>query len=151
MSFVIEHRLPTRSEFQALRAQTNWGVPDQATAETALQNSFSGVVGLENGKAVGMARTVGDGCLILYIQDVVISADHRSKGLGKLLIQALMDEAAKTCLPTCTVGLFAATGQDGFYQKLGFGLRNNPAYGPGMHAQLSNLAQADLAKAVGGA
>lgn len=141
MTIHIEHRLPTADEFTALRGQTEWGVPDEVTAETVLRHSFSGVVALEDGKAIGMARTVGDGCLILYIQDVVISANHRSQGIGQSLVRALLDEAAKTCLPSCTVGLFAATGQEGFYKKLGFGSRPNPAYGPGMHGALSDLAK----------
>ena len=141
MTILIEHRLPSVEEFIRLRAQTDWGVPDHMTAKTVLQRSFSGVVALENNVVVGMARTVGDGCLILYIQDVVLSASHRSQGLGKSLIQALLDEAAKTCLPSCTIGLFAAMGQDGFYEKLGFGTRNKPGYGPGMHGTLSSLAK----------
>ena len=141
MTFKIEHRLPTVSEFITLRAETNWGIPDHVTVETVLDRSFSGVVAVEGGKVIGMVRTVGDGCLILYIQDVIISASHRSQGIGRFLIQALLDEATNTCSPNCTVGLFAATGQAGFYEKLGFGIRNKPGYGPGMHATLSDLAK----------
>lgn len=145
MTLTIEHRLPTPAEFIALRSQTDWGVPDDEATEAVLAHSFSGVVAVEAGEAVGMARTVGDGCLILYIQDVVIASSHRSKGLGRKLLQALLDEAAKSCLPSCTIGLFAATGQTGFYEKLGFGTRKHPAYGPGMHATLSTLAKAGRA------
>ena len=141
MTFDIEHRLPTASEFIALRAETDWGTPDRVTTQTVLNRSFSGVVAIENGKVIGMVRTIGDGCLILYIQDVIISASHRSQGIGRFLIQALLDEAANTCLPNCTIGLFAATGQAGFYEKLGFGIRNKTGYGPGMHATLSDLAK----------
>ena len=145
MTVKIEHRLPTASEFIKLRSQTDWGVPSEETTKTVLQHSFSGVVAVENNEAVGMARTVGDGCLILYIQDVVIAAPHRSKGLGRTLLQALLEESAKSCSSSCTVGLFAATGQTGFYEKLGFGTRNHPAYGPGMHGVLSELAKAGSA------
>ena len=141
MTFTIEQRLPTPIEFRSLRGQTDWGVPDIEATETVLKYSFSGVVAVDHGTVVGMARTVGDGCLILYIQDVVIAAPYRSQGLGRALIQALLNEASKTCLPSCTVGLFAAKGQAAFYEKLGFGVRHNPAYGPGMHGELSKLAK----------
>jgi ribosomal protein S18 acetylase RimI-like enzyme len=141
MSVEIEHRLPNVSEFMALRGETDWGVPNESATELVLSRSFSGVVATENGKAVGMARTVGDGCLILYIQDVIVAPSHRSTGIGRLLIRSLLLESSKSCLPSCTIGLFAATGQSGFYEKLGFGTRNNPAYGPGMHAPLSKLAK----------
>lgn len=145
MTVKIEHRLPTSSEFIQLRSQTDWGVPDHAAIEVVLKHSFSGVVAIENGETIGMARTVGDGHLILYIQDVIIAPSHRSQGLGRTLLQALLDEAAKDCLPSCTIGLFAATGQAGFYEKLGFGIRQSPAYGPGMHGTLSKLAKSNKA------
>ena len=101
------------------------------------------MVAIENDRVIGMARTVGDGCVILYIQDVIVTASHRAQGVGLSLIQGLLNEAARTCLPDCTVGLFAAIGQDGFYSKLGFSTRNNPAYGPGMHGALSELAKCE--------
>ncbi len=145
MTIEIQYRLPTPSEFRALRTETDWGVPDHAVTEAVLAHSFSGIVALDDGKMVGMARTVGDGCLILYIQDVVIASSHRGQGIGRALLRALLQEAAKTCLPSCTIGLFAAAGQAEFYEKLGFGTRKPPAYGPGMHAALSELAKASHA------
>jgi len=141
MSIEIEHRLPNVSEFRALRSETDWGVPTHSATETVLSLSYSGIVATEDGKIIGMVRTVGDGCLILYIQDVIVASSHRSKGIGRLLIQSLLEEASKSCLPSCTIGLFAATGQTGFYEKFGFGTRNNPSYGPGMHGKLSDLAK----------
>jgi ribosomal protein S18 acetylase RimI-like enzyme len=140
----IEHRLPTAMEFANLRIQTDWGVPDVDVIETVLARSFSGVVAMEEGKAIGMARTVGDGHLILYLQDVVIAKAYRNRGIGKHLIQALLQALDADCSPDCTVGLFAAIGQTGFYEGLGFKTRGNTAYGPGMHAPLSDLAKSDI-------
>ena len=125
----------------ALRVETDWGVPDRSVVETLLNRSFSGVVAIENDRVIGMARTVGDGCVILYIQDVIVTAAYRAQGVGLDLIRGLLNKATQTCLPNCTVGLFAAIGQDGFYSKLGFSTRNHPAYGPGMHGALSDLAK----------
>ena len=141
----LEHRLPTASEFMNLRAETDWGVPVRSVVGTLLERSFSGVVAIENERVIGMARTVGDGCVILYIQDVIVTASHRAQGVGIDLVQGLLHKAAQTCLPDCTVGLFAAVGQDGFYSKLGFSTRNNSAYGPGMHGTLSDLAKPENA------
>ena len=141
MCVEIEYRLPSISEFMSLRGETDWGVPSQSETETLLNRTYSGVIMTDNGNAIGMARTVGDGCLILYIQDVIIAASHRSRGIGRILIRSLLEDAAKSCLPSCTVGLFAATGQIGFYEKLGFHTRNHPAYGPGMQGTLSELAK----------
>jgi len=140
----IEHRLPTVSEFIKLRAQTDWGVPDAKLVEQVLERSFSGCVAIEDGQVIGMARTVGDGHLILYIQDVIISPEHRRQGIGQALMKALLCELEKTCSLSCTIGLFAAIGQAGFYEDLGFSPRGNSAYGPGMHGTLSELAKSTL-------
>ena len=137
----IEHRLPTISEFLTLRAQTDWGVPDPNIVEKVLDRSFSGIVAMDGGQAIGMARTVGDGHLILYIQDVIISAAHRKQGIGRALMKDLLNELENTCSSNCTVGLFAAIGQTGFYEDLGFSTRGNSTYGPGMHGTLSELAK----------
>lgn len=142
MSVTIEARLPTVSEFTALRRETRWGTPDPIITKTVLKRSFSGVVATDQNKVIGMARTVGDGCLILYIQDVVVTAPHRSKGVGRALIRAVIDEALTSCLPSCTIGLFAAMGQAGFYEKLGFHIRSTPSFGPAMQGTLSTLAKA---------
>lgn len=141
----LEHRLPTASEYMELRAETDWGVPGIRVVETLLKRSFSGVVAIENDRVIGMARTVGDGCVILYIQDVIVTASYRAQGVGLGLVQGLLNKAAQTCFPDCTIGLFAAIGQDGFYSKLGFSTRSNPAFGPGMHGTLSKLAKSDNA------
>lgn len=143
MTLRIENRLPTVSEFQLLRGEANWGVPDQETTKKVLKNTFSGVVAIKDDAVVGMARTVGDGCLILYVQDVIIASSYRASGIGRTLLTSLLDDAYKSCLPSCTIGLFAATNQSGFYRKLGFSERSNPFYGPGMHAKLSDLAKAN--------
>lgn len=137
----IENRLPTVSEFISLRAQTNWGVPTPEIARTVLKRSLSGIVALDDNQIIGMARTVGDGHLILYIQDVVVDANYRSKGIGRALIEKLLKKLQSKCSPDCTIGLFAAIGQSGFYEGLGFSKRGNTAYGPGMHGTLSDLAK----------
>ena len=137
----IEHRMPTSEEFIKLRSQTDWGVPELSIVNTVLKRSFSGVVAIDGQQVIGMARTVGDGHLILYIQDVIISASHRKQGVGRRLLEALLSALDENCAKDCTIGLFAAVGQTDFYKKLGFHERGNKAYGPGMQGTLSELAK----------
>ena len=137
----IEHRLPTVAEFIKLRSQTDWGVPEPHVVAAVLNRSFSGIVAIDGVQTIGMARTVGDGHLILYIQDVIIAAAYRKQGVGRRLIEALLAALDENCAKDCTVGLFAAIGQTAFYGKLGFSERGNKAYGPGMHGTLSELAK----------
>ncbi len=147
MTVLIEHRLPSDVEFMALRAETDWGTPSYETAEATLAASLCGAVAIQSGQTVGIVRAVGDGGLNLYLQDVIIAKHDRSKGLGTQLIQAFVVHLGETYPPSCLIGLFAAKNQSPFYHGFGFNSRPTTGFGPGMHATLSHLTQAALAKA----
>jgi GNAT superfamily N-acetyltransferase len=58
--------------------------------ERAIQNSL--VFGVyDGGKQIGMARVVSDYSIFAYLCDVFIHEDYRSHGLGKWLIQTVME------------------------------------------------------------
>jgi ribosomal protein S18 acetylase RimI-like enzyme len=147
MTLKVENRVPTAAEFIALRAETNWGAQDRQTTQTALNASLCGAVGIRDGQTIAMVRAVGDGVLNIYIQDVIVSKNARSLGVGKALLHAFVAHLGETYPSSCIIGLFAAEGQSEFYDKFGFVSRPTLGFGPGMHATLSNLTQAALAKA----
>jgi len=60
--------------------------------ERALQNSL--VFGVYDGdKQIGLARVVSDYSVFAYLCDVFIHEDYRAHGLGKWLIQTVMEHA----------------------------------------------------------
>jgi N-acetylglutamate synthase-like GNAT family acetyltransferase len=66
------------------------GIPVHAV-ERAVRNSLVvGVYGPSGGQ-VGFARMVTDHASFGYLADVFVLEEHQGKGLGKLLVQALMD------------------------------------------------------------
>lgn len=140
-----ETRLPTPEEFISLRKETDWGVPTIEQARQALSHSPYGMVVLDEDHLVGMMRCVGDGCIILYIQDVIVAENYRGQGIGQTLISTLITELETHCDPDCRIGLFAATGQEGFYKRLGFRARGCSTYGAGMHAKFDALRHHRLA------
>ena len=42
---------------------------------------------------IGLIRTVGDGCYMLYIQDLLIHPDYQRKGIGTVLIKKILEDA----------------------------------------------------------
>lgn len=140
-----ETRLPTPEEFVRLRKETDWGVPTIEQTRQALSHSPWGMVALNGDACIGMVRCVGDGSIILYIQDVIITENYRGQGIGQTLMSKLIAELETHCDPDCRIGLFAATGQEGFYERLGFTTRGCSTYGPGMHAKFDALRQQRLA------
>ncbi|KAJ9092062.1 hypothetical protein QFC19_008836 [Naganishia cerealis] len=59
----------------------------------------------------------------MYIHEVAVAVDHQAKGIGKQIIQYVMEEAKQGGL---NVALTAAPGKAGFYEKLGFKARGKP-------------------------
>jgi len=49
------------------------------------------VVALENSRVVGFARALFDGASNGYISTVTVAADRRGRGIGRMLVQKLME------------------------------------------------------------
>lgn len=67
---------------------------------------------------VGIIRAVGDGCSILYIQDLIVHPAHQRKGIGSRLMQEMLEafpDVNQTVLLTDDTAENAA-----FYEKAGF-------------------------------
>lgn len=65
---------------------------------------------------IGAGRVLADGLDCAYICDVVIHPDYQGEGLGKQIMQSLIEqsEGHKKII------LYANVGKEGFYAKLGF-------------------------------
>ena len=88
---------------------------DPATLARAHAASFACVYAWDNGKLVGSARAVSDGVLYATIYDVVVDPACQGKGVGRKLVQNLIDR-----LPVERIFLTSVPDKQGFYAKLGF-------------------------------
>ncbi len=79
---------------------------------------FALVVKKDEGRAIGMGRLISDGVSDAYIQDLVIMNDFRGLGLGKKLVNYLINHCKSKNINW--IGLISEPGQDGFYSDLGF-------------------------------
>lgn len=68
-----------------------WRTPADIEAQLAASWRVVGVYE-EGGAQVGFARAVSDGVAFAYLADVVIDPAHRGHGLGKLLVQTMIDD-----------------------------------------------------------
>jgi GNAT superfamily N-acetyltransferase len=68
------------------------------------------------GRLVGFGRAVTDGVFRAYIEDVVVSADHRGRGVGAALVTALHRELA----PVHVISAFFDPSLTDFYARLGY-------------------------------
>ena len=117
-----------------LRAAVGWKKLDNEQAIMALKNSIYTLTATIDDKVVGMARMVGDGAVICYIQDLVVHPSYQKLGVGQVLMEKLVGHAEEikiqgTELMLC---LMCAKGREGFYEKCGFIAIPTEHLGPGM-------------------
>ncbi|MCR8968516.1 GNAT family N-acetyltransferase [Facklamia sp. 7083-14-GEN3] len=60
--------------------------------EKAIQNSLKVWTAWEGDQLIGLARVVGDGLTIIYIQDILILEDYQRQGVGSMLLQKVLKE-----------------------------------------------------------
>lgn len=58
-----------------------------------LPGAFSYISAWDGDRLVGLIRTVGDGCSILYIQDLLVHPDYQRQGIGQALITQTLETA----------------------------------------------------------
>lgn len=124
----------TLTEYLELRASVNWKVLKEEQARMALENSTYTVAAYEDGQIVGMGRIVSDGAVISYIQDLVVRKECQKKGVGKLLINNLVEYVNSITMEgsEMMLCLMCAKGREEFYKKYGFIARPTDNLGPGM-------------------
>lgn len=125
--------------YLALRESVQWKALKREQAEKALKNSLYILTAYEGEQAVGMGRIVGDGAVICYVQDLIVSPDYQGKGLGSELLARLIAYAETLRLPETEMmlDLMCAKGREQFYQKHNFVARPTQTLGPGMIQYLS--------------
>ncbi len=113
--------IPTLQEYKFLCSSVGWDkVMNFEAAETSLRNSVYSVIVKDYQNIIGMGRIVGDGALYFYIQDIIVHPDYQGYGIGKEIMNALMDYIEEHAPNKAFVGLFASEGRGGFYEKYKF-------------------------------
>lgn len=120
--------------YLALRASVHWKLLTREQAQKALFNSLYTITALKRGKPVGMGRIVGDGAVICYIQDFVVKSECQGEGIGRRMMERLIQYAENLRMENSEMMLclMCAKGRETFYEKFGFIPRPTESLGPGM-------------------
>ena len=122
-------------EYLYLREQVGWAQLTDKQAQLALENCLYNIKAVdEKGYILGMGRIVGDGAVICYIQDLVVIPEAQGKGVGSIIIDALINyvKEIKDEGSTMMLCLMCAKGREPFYEKHNFISRPTDKLGPGM-------------------
>jgi spermidine synthase len=82
-------------QLKSLYKEAGWWSENEDTVDPDLihkiiQGSFCFAVASINGRIIGMGRAISDGASDAYIQDVVVSAEFRGRGIAVLIMDALI-------------------------------------------------------------
>jgi ribosomal protein S18 acetylase RimI-like enzyme len=83
---------------------------------TAFSNSMHRAFVRDGGALIAAGRAVADGVDCAYLCDIAVHPAHQGTGLGKALIQHLVDRAHGHR----KILLYAVPGRESFYRKFGF-------------------------------
>ena len=129
----------TPEEYMEMRRIVNWGEFPLEQAAVGLDNSFILIcIRDKEGNPIGLGRVISDGGYVIYIADVIVCPEYQGQGLGRVIMETLMERIKATLKPgyRAMVSLMAAKGKEEFYNKFGFENRPNESVGCGMHQWL---------------
>ena len=90
----IDQRQLKQADVLALYQAVGWNMytRDPKKLERAIAQSLSVLGAYDGDQLVGLIRAVGDGETILFIQDLLVLPSYQRQGIGRQLVNALVDQ-----------------------------------------------------------
>ncbi|MCY7294941.1 GNAT family N-acetyltransferase [Alteromonas sp. a30] len=111
-------------QFIALLNESTLGerrpVSDAECMKGMVENSNLIVTAWNNGKLVGVARSLTDFHYACYLSDLAVSKHYQKQGIGKRLQQLTQEQLG----PKCKLILLSAPAANNYYPSIGY--TNNP-------------------------
>jgi GNAT superfamily N-acetyltransferase len=108
------------AEIVALYESVGWSAYTEAPATlyAAIAGSSHVVTARRGERLVGLARAVSDNATICYLQDVLVRPDEQGNGVGRALVQAVLDRYRAVRQKVLLTD--DEPGQRAFYETLGY-------------------------------
>lgn len=116
----INYKAPAPSEYINLRVEGGLSSKSLEAATIGLANSLFTVSIYEENTLIGLGRVVGDGGTVFHVVDIVVRPSFQGQGLGKIIMQEIMDYLDKNTYPGSYVSLIADEPANKLYEKFGF-------------------------------
>ena len=124
-------------EYMAMRKAVGWHEFPLEQAAEGLKNCYIWCI-REDDRPIALGRIIWDHGYVIYIADVIVLPEFQGKGLGRKIMETMMDFIRAQMKPgyLFMVSLMSAKGKNEFYKKFGFVDRPSEQFGPGMHQWL---------------
>jgi len=95
-------------------------VDNKETFEAMLKNANLTITAWDQGKLIGISRSLTDFAYVTYLADLAVDQEYQRMGIGKELIA----QTQKRLGPNCMIVLLAAPKANEYYEHIGF--EHNP-------------------------
>lgn len=91
---IKEEVIPSSEQLLHLYKDVGWTAytDEPEVLKKAINNCLKVWTAWDGEQLVGLARVVGDGYTILYIQDILILENYQRQGIGSKLLQLILEE-----------------------------------------------------------
>ena len=128
MSYLLKKEIPSVADYIAIRLAAGLSRKSEEAARIGLGNSLFGVVVYHGATAepVGIGRVIGDGGCFFEVTDIAVLPAHQKKGVGDMIMKAIMGYLHTNAPKTAYVSLMADHGTPHFYKRYGFNFAEMP-------------------------
>lgn len=126
MEYELRQEIPSVCDYINIRLKAGLSRKSEEAAAIGLANSIYSVVVYFDQKPMGIGRIIGDRGCFFEITDMAVLPEHQKKGVGALIMNALVDYLHSNAPGTAYVSLMADHGTPHFYEKYGFTLAEMP-------------------------
>ena len=81
-----------KDEILRLYSEVGWTAytENMVALEEGYKNSLLVLAAYEGDELLGIIRAVGDGCTIVFVQDILVFPGHQRRGVGTALLEAVL-------------------------------------------------------------
>ena len=116
---IVSQDIPVKV-YRNLRITCGLSPKTQEASEIGLSHSIYSVMIKDEKEVIGMGRIIGDGGCFCQIVDICVHPSRQGRGLGKLIMQNLMDYIQAKLPESCYISLIADGDAAFLYEKFGF-------------------------------
>ena len=135
MKYILKEEIPSIKNYIEIRVKAGLSKKSEEAAALGLPNSIYSVVVYFDNKPIGIGRVIGDGGCFFEVTDIAVLPEHQKKGVGVMIMEALVSYLKNNAPSTAYVSLMADHGTPHFYEKFGFTLSELPK-SAGMHMRI---------------
>jgi ribosomal protein S18 acetylase RimI-like enzyme len=126
MGYTLKKQVPSVRDYINIRLEAGLSRKSKEAARIGLSHSLFSVMAFQGDQPVGIGRVIGDGGCFFEVTDIAVIPAHQKKGVGDMIMRAIMEYLHTHAPKTAYVSLMADHGTPHFYKRYGFSFSEMP-------------------------